>query len=174
MKTFWHAGLQGHLVMQYGEEHHLLPTFYEILTVHKNRFLVYFRVASPHFLYAAIAKASETLEVIPFFQIIRLKINKPPSKYLWFLCKVFSNRELLLQPLALPEKKSGGHLIFQSQRSLSALFLKPLQVFRHCHKKSCSKIYLLLQLLCNEMQIVSNDSLSTEDEKLLLFILRKH
>lgn len=59
MKTFWHAGLQGHLVVQYGEEHHLLLTFYEILTVHKNRFLVYFRVASPHFLYTAIANASE-------------------------------------------------------------------------------------------------------------------
>lgn len=174
MKTSWHAGLQDHLVMQYGEEHHLLLTFYAILTVHKNRFLVCFRVASPHFLYAAIAKASETLEVTSFFQTITLKINKSLSKYLWFLCKVFSNRELLLQPLALSEKKSGGHLIFQSQRSLSALFLKPLQVFRYCHKKSCSKIYLLLQLLCNEMQIVSNDSLSTEDEKLLLFILRKH
>lgn len=173
MKTFWHADLQGHLAAQYGEEHHLLLTFYEILTLRTNRFLVYFRIASPHFLYTAIAKASETLEVASFCQIVTLKIDKPLRKCLWFLCKVFSNREFLLQPLALPEKKSGGHLIFHSQRSLSALFLKPLQVFRHCHKKSCSKIYLLLQLVCNEMQIVSNDSLSTEDEKLLLFILRK-
>lgn len=173
MQTLWHAGLQGCPAAQYGKEHHALLTFYEILTIHKNWFLLYFRVASPHFLYTAIAKTSETLEVTPFFQIIPLKIDKPLSKCLWFLCKVFSNRELLLQPLALPEKKSGGHLIFQSQTSLSALFLKPLQVFRHCHKKSCSKIYLLLQLLCYEMQIVSNDSLSTEDEKLLLFILRK-
>lgn len=174
MKAFWHAGLQGCPIMQCGEEHHLLLTSYEILTIHKNRFLVYFRVASPHFLYTAIAKTSDTLEVTPFFQTVTLKIDKPLSKpRLWFLCKFYSNRELLLQPLALPEKKSGGHLIFQSQRSLSALYLKPLQVFRHCHKKSCSKIYLLLQLLCNEMQIVSNDSLSIEDEKLLLFILKK-
>lgn len=151
-----------------------------IYYLHFMRFLLYIRTdfwftSELHPLISSILPLQMLLRPIwHFFQIVTLKIDKPLSKCLWFLCKVFSNRELLLQPLALPGKKFGGHLIFQSQRSLSALFLKPLQVFRHCHKKSCSKIYLLLQLVCNEMQIVSNDSLSTEDEKLLLFILRKH
>lgn len=82
MKTFWHAGLQGSPVVQYEEEHHLLLTLYEILTIHKNRLVVYFRVASPNFLYTAIAKTSETLEATPFFQIVTLKIDKPISKSL--------------------------------------------------------------------------------------------
>lgn len=78
---------------------------YEILTKHKNRLLVYFTAASHHLLFTVIEKTSETLEVAPFFQVAILKIDKPLSKCLWFLCKVLSNRELLLQALALSGKK---------------------------------------------------------------------
>lgn len=98
---------------------------YEILTIQKNELLVYFTVTSSNLLYTVIAKTSEILEVAPFFQVVTFKIDKPISKSLWFLCKVLGNRELLLQPLALLEKKLSSFDFSKARKALSVLFLKP-------------------------------------------------
>lgn len=76
------------------------------------------------------------------------------------------------QPLSLLEKKLWSSDFPKPREALDVLYLKLLEILKHCHKKSCSEMLLLLRLLLNKMQMVSTSSLSTEIGKLLFTLIK--